>query len=302
MPHTQWYHVCMTTLQKSRTSTLGRVFLIIVFLMVLVPAHGAQALSCARPDPVSTTANGGSIVFGTVTSVVQLSMVNLASGGYQEENRVTMNVEKGWGIVTPTISFLSSVTHQPTEVSPNAPQIAGGPMISSPFLVGTRYAVIINEGRAKLGTCSVSTISSDSARDAEFIATMRQWGLTGDPVYPVIAPAPYAQSTYYNQGNYYAQSTYITDEETPQVSHYCPILSSTIQIGARDSLTNPRGQVSELQRFLADWFDVDERDLVTGYFGRNTRMYVQKLQQQFGLPSFGIAGAMTRAVIARECR
>ncbi len=276
--------------------------MIIVFLMLVVPAQSAHALSCAAPNPVSITANGGSIVFGTVTSVVQLSMVNLANGGYREENRVTMNVEKGWGIVTPTISFLNSVTHQPTEVSPNTPQIAGGPMISSPFLVGTRYAVIINEGRATLGTCSMSTISGDSARDTEFMATMRQWGLTTEPVYPVTPPSPYAQSTYYNQANYYTQSTYITEEESPEARYYCPTISSTMQVGSRDSLTYPRGQVSELQRFLADWFDVDERDLVTGYFGRNTRMYTQRFQQQFGLPSYGIAGSMTRAVIARECR
>ena len=292
----------MTIVKNWRKASLVRTFALAAFLLLLLPVHSAHALSCAAPEPARIISSGGSIVFGTVTNVTRLSIVNQDNGAYQEENRVTMAVEKGWGTVTPTISFLNNVSYRPVDTTGTLPQIAGGPMVSSPFLVGNRYAVVISEGRAQLGTCNPSTESNGGVRDASFIESLRNWGLTGDPVYPVTPPVSYAQSTYYNQGNYYAQSTYITDEETPQVSHYCPLLSSTMQIGARDSLTNPRGQVSELQRFLADWFDVDERDLVTGYFGRNTRMYTQRLQQQFGLPSYGIAGSMTRAVIARECR
>ena len=80
---------------------------------------------------------------------------------------------------------------------------------------------------------------------------------------------------------------------------YCPTLSITMQRGARDTSTS--GQVSELQKFLADYYDIDPTELVTGYFGRITQGYVIQFQKEQGLPSFGIAGSMTRGVIAKVC-
>ena len=81
---------------------------------------------------------------------------------------------------------------------------------------------------------------------------------------------------------------------------YCPKLSITMQKGARDVTTS--GQVSELQAFLTDYFDLDENIVVGGYFGNLTRSYVIKFQNQHGLPSFGIAGSMTRTKIAKVCK
>lgn len=80
---------------------------------------------------------------------------------------------------------------------------------------------------------------------------------------------------------------------------YCPTLSTTMQRGARDISTN--NQVSELQKFLADYYDIDPTELVTGYFGRITQGYVIQFQKEQGLPTFGIAGSLTRAAIARVC-
>lgn len=80
---------------------------------------------------------------------------------------------------------------------------------------------------------------------------------------------------------------------------YCPTLSVTMQRGSRDSATN--GQVTELQLFLADYFGLNEEDLVTGYFGKLTLQYVQKFQVKQNLPSLGIAGSLTRAAIAKAC-
>ena len=54
-------------------------------------------------------------------------------------------------------------------------------------------------------------------------------------------------------------------------SIYCPALSQTLQFGSRDSQTNPTGQVTELQTFLSDYYDLNPDDYVTGYFGRLTR-------------------------------
>ena len=79
----------------------------------------------------------------------------------------------------------------------------------------------------------------------------------------------------------------------------CPNLTVTMQRGARDAATG--GQVSELQLFLANRFDLNDDDVVTGYFGATTERYVQRFQQENGLPAYGIVGSLTRAAIARAC-
>lgn len=82
-------------------------------------------------------------------------------------------------------------------------------------------------------------------------------------------------------------------------SNYCPKLSITMQRGARDASVS--GQVSELQKFISDYYDIDPDEIVTGFFGRITQGYVQQFQREQGLPSFGIAGSLTRAAIAKVC-
>jgi hypothetical protein len=80
---------------------------------------------------------------------------------------------------------------------------------------------------------------------------------------------------------------------------YCPSLSMTMYRGMKDA--NTLGQVSELQKFLADYFDIDPSEIVTGFFGRITQNYLMKFQKEKGLPVYGIAGTLTRGVIAKEC-
>lgn len=89
------------------------------------------------------------------------------------------------------------------------------------------------------------------------------------------------------------------DYGTSDSSNYCPKLSITMQRGARDAAYS--GQVSELQKFISDYYDIDPDEIVTGFFGRITQGYVQQFQREQGLPSFGIAGSMTRAAIAKVC-
>jgi peptidoglycan hydrolase-like protein with peptidoglycan-binding domain len=84
-------------------------------------------------------------------------------------------------------------------------------------------------------------------------------------------------------------------------SLYCPQLSQTLKRGMRDASTYPTGQVSELQNFLADYFDVNEQDVISGFFGRNTQRYVMNFQQKYGLPAYGIVGTLTRVKIAEVC-
>ncbi len=89
------------------------------------------------------------------------------------------------------------------------------------------------------------------------------------------------------------------DYGTGLSASYCPKLSITMQRGARD--VSYSGQVSELQKFLSDYYDIDPNEIVTGFFGRITQGYVQQFQREQGLPTFGIAGSMTRAAIAKVC-
>ncbi len=85
----------MTMVKNWRKAPLVRTFALAAFLLLLLPVHSAHALSCAAPEPARLIANGGSILFGTVTNVERVSITNQTNGGYQEESRVTMTVEKG---------------------------------------------------------------------------------------------------------------------------------------------------------------------------------------------------------------
>src|SRR3990167_2612502 len=89
-----------------------------------------------------------------------------------------------------------------------------------------------------------------------------------------------------------------TDDYGTSSGGYCPDLSITFSRGATDARTN--GQVSELQRFLTDYYDINQ-NIIVGVFGRITHGYVLRFQREQGLPTFGIVGSMTRAAIADVC-
>jgi hypothetical protein len=76
---------------------------------------------------------------------------------------------------------------------------------------------------------------------------------------------------------------------------YCPQLSQTIVRGSRGN------QVLELQKFFSNYYVIPPTDIQTGYFGPITQSYAIKFQKEQGLPSYGIVGPMTRAVITRIC-
>jgi hypothetical protein len=76
---------------------------------------------------------------------------------------------------------------------------------------------------------------------------------------------------------------------------YCPQLFQTVVRGSSGN------QVLELQKFLSDYYDIFPSTIQTGYFGRITQGYVIQFQKEQGLPSYGIAGSMTRAAIAKVC-
>jgi peptidoglycan hydrolase-like protein with peptidoglycan-binding domain len=89
----------------------------------------------------------------------------------------------------------------------------------------------------------------------------------------------------------------VTDDTPSGVDiNYCPRLVSTFQRGATDNTTN--GQVTELQKFFEDYFDVK---LVSGIFGRVTQGYVMRFQKENNLPAYGLVGFLTRSKIANVC-
>lgn len=96
-----------------------------------------------------------------------------------------------------------------------------------------------------------------------------------------------------------AASAGLSDDYGTGDTRYCPKLYTTLQRGSTDARTS--GQVTELQLFLANHYDLDENTSVSGYFGAVTARNVIRFQQEQGLPALGIAGGLTRAAIARVC-
>jgi peptidoglycan hydrolase-like protein with peptidoglycan-binding domain len=83
---------------------------------------------------------------------------------------------------------------------------------------------------------------------------------------------------------------------------YCPQISQNLHRGMRDADTTPPGQVSELQKFLVDYYDLNPDTYVTGYFGRLTQQNVIQFQiDQNITPASGYVGPLTRAAIQRVC-
>lgn len=79
----------------------------------------------------------------------------------------------------------------------------------------------------------------------------------------------------------------------------CPALSTSLQRGMSDATTG--GQVTELQKFLAAYYGLNEQDVVSGYFGVVTQRAVVRFQTEQGISPIGIVGAQTRAKIASVC-
>lgn len=92
-----------------------------------------------------------------------------------------------------------------------------------------------------------------------------------------------------------------------QTNLSCPNLSRPLSFGARDILSG--GEVSRLQLFLADYYGLNQGDIVTGFFGPLTRATVQRFQcEKLGICSgsewetgYGFVGRLTRAAIQSSC-
>jgi peptidoglycan hydrolase-like protein with peptidoglycan-binding domain len=95
--------------------------------------------------------------------------------------------------------------------------------------------------------------------------------------------------------------SFAQDTGTPH-GGYCPQISQNLHRGMRDADTTPPGQVSELQKFLVDYYDLNPDTYVTGYFGRLTQQNVIRFQiDQNIAPASGYVGPLTKAAIQRVC-
>ena len=80
---------------------------------------------------------------------------------------------------------------------------------------------------------------------------------------------------------------------------FCPKISRTIGRGSDEGTTT--GDVGQLQQFIANHFALNPQDVVTGHFGSTTQGYLEKFQEEQGIPTAPTAGPLTRAAIARLC-
>lgn len=84
---------------------------------------------------------------------------------------------------------------------------------------------------------------------------------------------------------------------------YCPRFSQTLQPGAKDDgITN---QVTQLQKFLADYYKMDRKTIVDGNYASSTNSYtlllVKKFQTEQKLSVTGIVDQNTQVAISKEC-
>ncbi|MBI2627970.1 MAG: peptidoglycan-binding protein [Candidatus Niyogibacteria bacterium] len=95
------------------------------------------------------------------------------------------------------------------------------------------------------------------------------------------------------------------DSQTPAVSPACPALSYDLYLGLRDYETG--GQISALQKFMAQDPSIYPEGFVTGYYGPLTEQAVKRFQSRYGLLSdsrpdgSAIVGQITRAKINEVC-
>ena len=79
----------------------------------------------------------------------------------------------------------------------------------------------------------------------------------------------------------------------------CPTLTKTLQRGDTDASTG--GEVSKLQQFLTDYFNLDT-SIAVGTFGPTTQSYVKQFQTAVGISPVGFVGPQTRSAITAICQ
>ncbi|MBI5458091.1 peptidoglycan-binding protein [Candidatus Kaiserbacteria bacterium] len=91
----------------------------------------------------------------------------------------------------------------------------------------------------------------------------------------------------------------LAQENQPQPGVYCPHLTRDLKFRDTDATTG--GQVTELQKFLADYYEDYPSWAITGNFRGTTLSFVQRFQREQNLPAYGYVGPLTRAAIAQVC-
>ena len=78
----------------------------------------------------------------------------------------------------------------------------------------------------------------------------------------------------------------------------CVVVTAVLDEGATDATTD--GQVSKVQRYLAEFGDISKSD-VTGRFDTKTKEAVKKIQKRKNIEAVGTVGPQTRKILSRDC-
>jgi hypothetical protein len=84
--------------------------------------------------------------------------------------------------------------------------------------------------------------------------------------------------------------------EGVSITAMCPKLFQNLEKGSTDN--GSMGEVTKLQKFLAQRYGVPDAGFVTGYFGDVTKAYLMRFQDENGLPATGYLGSFTRKKVA----
>jgi len=85
---------------------------------------------------------------------------------------------------------------------------------------------------------------------------------------------------------------------------FCPKFGAGVQLGSTDGPQDEawaRGDVANLQAFLARRYNLNEKEFVDSIFGANTESYLKRYQREEGLPQTGVLEYGTQQRILGYC-
>ena len=122
------------------------------------------------------------------------------------------------------------------------------------------------------------------------------------------APLPMASSTHPMMGRPNDMASTTREGESPMgdmhmmassSAMFCPRILQPLVRGSQDASSSE--DVRSLQEFIVSHYGLNASSTVTGYFGSTTAAYVEKFQQEQGIPPAPMVGKLTLAAISRLC-
>lgn len=179
------------------------------------------------------------------------------------------------------------------------------PDFSSPFwtkdithhVVGTLavFGLVVSSLVATLGVASAGVNVELAYAQQAATGQTASVALTQE-YYPAAAGAPLAIE---NGSTTPPRPPMMSEHMGSSTAPFCPKIMRTIARGRHEATTT--GEVGQLQQFIANHFNLDSKEVVTGHFGSTTEGYLKKFQEEQGIAPSPTVGPLTRAAIARFC-